>query len=413
MKTPKIVNGMNHIDDDIIVAANQKTSAKPIWARYIAIAAAFILVLGGAIALMPRGQGNAIVALDVNPSMEIEIDASERVVKVEPLNEEAVQVLSDMDLKKVDLNVAVNAIIGSMLKNGYLSVDQNSILISVDAADEQKAAALQTAIAGDVEKILGQSNINASVISQSYAKDKTVSQKAEENHISVAKATLVERIVAAELKDSQGNLYTYETLAGMKVNELKMLLESKQVAVGGINASGTAQNDSYIGKDAAIELALQHAITDGGPGISQESIKTELDYEHGRMIYDVEFDNGLYEFEYDIDAITGEIIKHECEPHDDKYDHDHGHHDDKYDDDDDDDRLTFDETHITADAAIDAALADANLTRETVRELECEAEMKLGKATYEVSFETKELEYEYLIDAQTGEIIRSEKEPND
>jgi aspartate/methionine/tyrosine aminotransferase len=44
------------------------------------------------------------------------------------------------------VDVAVNAIIGSMLKNGYLSVDENSILVSVKNDDTGKADKLKNTI---------------------------------------------------------------------------------------------------------------------------------------------------------------------------------------------------------------------------------------------------------------------------
>ena len=37
--------------------------------------------------------------------------------------------------------------------------------------------------------------------------------------------------------------------------------------------------------------------------------KVELDYEHGRKIYEIEFYNNGYEYEYDVDAETGRILK--------------------------------------------------------------------------------------------------------
>ena len=47
--------------------------------------------------------------------------------KIRKLNEEGKTILKDMDLEKVDLDVGVNAIIGSMLKNNYITVyDSNT-----------------------------------------------------------------------------------------------------------------------------------------------------------------------------------------------------------------------------------------------------------------------------------------------
>ena len=39
--------------------------------------------------------------------------------------------------------------------------------------------------------------------------------------------------------------------------------------------------------------------------------KVELDFEHGRKIYEIEFYKDGFEYEYDIDAETGAVLKFE------------------------------------------------------------------------------------------------------
>ena len=50
-----------------------------------------------------------------------------------------------------------------------------------------------------------------------------------------------------------------------------------------------------------------------GQPIEKEDVdlvkKVELDYEHGRKIYEIAFYNNGYEYEYDVDAETGRILK--------------------------------------------------------------------------------------------------------
>ena len=54
-----------------------------------------------------------------------------------------------MDLKGDDLNKAMNAIIGSLLKNGYVDQLANSILITVEDKDTQRAASLQEKLSAE------------------------------------------------------------------------------------------------------------------------------------------------------------------------------------------------------------------------------------------------------------------------
>lgn len=99
------------------------------------IAACLCLLLGGGLGLhnyQINRVVDATVSLDVNPSVEIQVNQKERVLKVLPLNEDGRIIVGNMDFTGSDVNVAVNAMIGSMLQNGYLSELTNSILISVD-----------------------------------------------------------------------------------------------------------------------------------------------------------------------------------------------------------------------------------------------------------------------------------------
>ncbi len=64
---------------------------------------------------------DATVYLDVNPAVEMKINRREKVISAEADNRDGHIILEDMDLENVDLDVAVNAVLGSMVKHGYLS----------------------------------------------------------------------------------------------------------------------------------------------------------------------------------------------------------------------------------------------------------------------------------------------------
>lgn len=53
--------------------------------------------------------------------------------------------------------------------------------------------------------------------------------------------------------------------------------------------------------------------TAGVSDAAAEALGIEMDYEDGKMVYDIEFLAGGYEYEYDIDAATGAVLKAEKE----------------------------------------------------------------------------------------------------
>ena len=66
--------------------------------------------------------------------------------------------------------------------------------------------------------------------------------------------------------------------------------------------------ESKISKADAEAIALNHA------GLSPEvvsGLRTKYDYDDGRYVYDVEFYANGFEYSYEIDAFTKEILKSE------------------------------------------------------------------------------------------------------
>ncbi len=434
-KNEKIFQAINNIDDNMIYNAvnDVPVKKKPVWFKWASMAAVLALVVVGAAAanqFTANSQVAAVIALDVNPSIEIEVNRNEQVMAVHPLNKDAEIVIGDMNLKKVDLDVAVNALVGSMLKNGYLSVDQNSIMVSVDSGDANKAAALQKQVSDSIATLMDENKINASLITQTY--DKAADNKqAATNGISAAKSALISKVLNSNLADAKGNPYSYERLAAMSVNELKNILESKHVRVNGITSSGTASNQAYIGEDAAFASAYTHA------GVNKNAVtakKCEMDFDDGVMLYELEFYVNAAEYDYEINAVTGAIIDFERDMHNDygknnavnnkpvnqnvsqvKADNTPAKQNNgpaKVDN-------TPAKPNNTSDNYIGKAAANAiaykaaGVDAASVFDASCELDMERGKAVYEVEFDTKAYEYQYEIDAVTGNIIEYEKEVND
>ena len=65
-----------------------------------------------------------------------------------------------------------------------------------------------------------------------------------------------------------------------------------------------------IGAEKAINIALEHA------GLSAENVtftKTELDWEDGRAVYEIEFTSSLTEYEYKVSAADGAVLEYEID----------------------------------------------------------------------------------------------------
>ena len=149
MNKNKMAEAVDNLDEKYLVeAANykaKKKNAKPMVMSFMAMAACLVLLLG--IGVVRNRQMNtvqdaeaaAIVSIDVNPSIELTVNKKDKVMSAVALNEDAKVVLSDMNLKNVDLDIALNAIMGALLKNGYLDEVYNAINICVEEDDAERA----------------------------------------------------------------------------------------------------------------------------------------------------------------------------------------------------------------------------------------------------------------------------------
>lgn len=347
----------------------------------------------------------AIIALDVNPSVEIKIDAEERVIEAAAVNADGKAILGDMDLVGSKADVAVNALVGAMLQRGYLDELANSILITVEGMSGPEAQALEQKLVAQVQGILDSSAAGGAILSQTLTETAGLKELATAYGISEGKAALIQNIVA------NNTLHTFDELAGLSINELNLI--SQNATVENVNSTGSASDKAYIGHDKAKSIALKDA---GVQEADAYKLSVELDYEHGVMVYEVEFDVGGYEYEYDVDAASGEILWRESE-RDDDYHHD-GHTQQPA-------ATAKPGTGQSQPAASQSgdvigkekakaiALSHAGLSESQVYKLKCELDRDDGKVLYEVEFKADGYEYEYDIDAANGDILKWDKDWDD
>lgn len=159
--------------------------------------------------------------------------------------------------------------------------------------------------------------------------------------------------------------------------------------------SGTSS--SYISVDRAKEIAL----TDAGLTVGNAVfLKVKLEREDGRYQYDVEFYSGTTEYDYEIDAVTGKILSTDREL---------------------DDFIvpigasdsSPSSGTISADRAKEIALADAGVRANNAVFKKVELDRDDGRLEYEVEFYAGSMEYEYEINAETGNIISRDIESRD
>ena len=369
-----------------VIPMTTKKTTKRRWTSLIAACLAVMLLGGGGLFYQRANAVASVVSLDVNPSIELKVNRSEKVLVCTPLNEDAKAILADMssgaDLKGAKLDVAVNAIVGSLVRNGYLDSISSAIMISVEDKDTARAEKLQRELTSTVDGVLQTSESRASVLTQTLTQDAGLTQQARENSISTGKAALVNRVLAlnATLK--------FDALAKLSVEELKDLAEAGAPAMP-------------IGKDAAAYAVEQYAGTTALDSVTAE-VDSELD--ESTAHYEVEMHTAWGEFEYLVDAYTGKVLSGQKDL-----------------------LATAPAGDATAKPSAPSgtvqdigyakaksiALNHAGLSENEAYDMEIELDDEDGTLVYEVAFKSGGMEYSYEINAATGAILKHETEIDD
>lgn len=306
----------NQLNDIIVACENEEvnhvevmnnfTSRRSWHKPILALAMAFVLGFGG-YSLYTTHLNQIVesqIGLDVNPSLEIQLNRNDKVVGVIAGNKEAEEIIGDMDFRGSDLKVTVNALIGSMLRNGYLSELRNSILVTVENNDPAKAKLLQEELMKEIDEILESDLFKGSVLAQTIKEDRRIKDLSTEYKISVGKAQLIDEIV------NENPVYTFADLAKLSINDLNILNAKSNKEKTELLQSGEASKKEYLTEDEAFAAAYKHA------GIKESDVvsKTiEIDYDKGVMVYEIEFYTSNGEYDVELNAKTGEILEYQKE----------------------------------------------------------------------------------------------------
>lgn len=295
-----------HSEQDRMVPMNftpKKHRRKSYLQSYIAAAAILLLMVNVGVSMLKVREANrteTIIGLDVNPSIELAVNGQNRVISATAINEDADKVLEGMDLSGATTEVAVNAVLGSMLKLGYLDENSNSILVSVDNKDEESSREIETRLVEDINETLQSYSVDAAILSQTVTTaDDTISQTATDYEISQGRTVLIQKII------ENNPDYTFEELSQLTINELNLLLSSQRVEVQNVTTTGVASETSYIGQDAATEAVFSVI------AVTREQVTdlyADIDVLNARMVYGISFLYGGLIYSYDVDALTGEIV---------------------------------------------------------------------------------------------------------
>ena len=166
------------------------------------------------------------------------------------------------------------------------------------------------------------------------------------------------------------------------------------LVIGGVAMAGNAGH-SFAATPKGL-LTMEEAKAIAVKSVGGKVTEIELDREKSGDIYEVEVKSKGVEYDLDIDAKTGKVLRTEKDDND----------NDDFDNDDSDDKVIVpDGKFITEKAAIKIAMKQA---KGTVTEIELDEED--GRVIYEIEIEDGKYDYDFDIDAISGEVLKFEKD---
>lgn len=333
------------------------------WQRLAAACVLLVLCAGGIFSWLWFST-KAVVSIDVNPSVALSLNRFEYVIDTQAGNTDGADVLDDLSLKNLKLSTALDALMGAMSRKGYLD-DQAQISVFVDGSDDDFNRELYDEITDDLAHLAPDA---VTQVGESATNEQTTEQPAGNEQTT-------EQPSAEQTTEQPANDQTTEQPA------------AEQPITG-----QQPQQSTSITEEQAKEIAANHA----GVAVADLTFHSvSLEEDDGRRVYDVEFYSGSTEYDYEIDAATGDILSYDNDVENFSIPQQQG---------------TATGSYIGEDAAKAAALQRAGLTEDQVRWEKCELDEDDGRFSYELEFSSGQHEYECEVEAFTGEILNFEQD---
>lgn len=264
-------------DDTVINFAQEVQKRRSPLKAVLSAAAALLLIVGAAGLYANLSADRYIVAVDVNPAVELRVNGFDRISAVTLKNDDAKALIDEKDLKGKTVSDAVDTLTEKLCGDGYLNENSNGVLVSVHGGDD----ALCSKIVGSVGKATERAGFNYAVLYQSLDDDAD------------GKAELIAKL------DGRLENFNTEELNKLSVQELIFLAESldslpdKTELYGKLNgylSAEDAKHDAGVDSASATQSIIRYA-----EQLAYEIVYTENGTTH----------------KYVVSASTGKVLAHE------------------------------------------------------------------------------------------------------
>ena len=270
-----------HEDDTVIDFTQEVKKRRSPLKAVLSAAAALLLIVGAAGLYTNLSADRYIVAVDVNPSVELSVNGLDRISAVTLKNDDAKALIDEASLKGKRVSDAVDTLTEKLCGDGYLTKNCNGVLVSVRSTKSTSDEALRPKIVDSVQKATQRAGFNYAVLYQQL--DKGTDGKAE---------------LIAKLDGRLENFNT-EELNKLSVQELIFLAESLNYMPDNTKLYGKL--NGYCSASEAKRNA----------GLERTSAKPNLVRFDKQLAYEIVYSEDGVTHRCIVSASTGKVLSHE------------------------------------------------------------------------------------------------------
>jgi len=229
-----------YFEDDIVKATKSKVHRHNNFIKAFGSIAALFLLVFTFFNTMKYEQAYAIVSLDINPSIQMEVDSNKKVLKVEGVNDDG-KAMDFADIKGLDIDEGIQQIKGKLVEKKYLDTN-NEVLVGVAFTNNEDNSIYEESLKEAIRSTFNTEDIT-------YVKaDKNEVEEAKTEGISLGRYKAKESIsVNQEAKSNIGKAPVKEITALIKDKENVIQWDAKDEktsAVPEINTKPAVKNDN-------------------------------------------------------------------------------------------------------------------------------------------------------------------------
>lgn len=304
------------------------------------------------------------------------------------------------------LTLLVGCVESNVPETGYDAAGQSEVTQDVvsNAGEEDTGATNKTDAADSREDIISESDAKSIALTKADVKADDVSrleidldydndQKRWEYEVDF----YVEKVeYEVDIDATNGKVLLFKK-DDNTVSKATKATEKSAAKTKATTASDSNSSSDLISKSRAKEIALDKANVKASE-ISRYRIKTDYDDDRNRWEYEIDFYVGNVEYDVTIDAVKGTVVEFERDEDEEKKA-----------------TATTEPTFVSKDDVKSIALLCAGVKESKVSDYEAELDYDddSQRWEYEVTFSVGRIEYDVLVDAETGELIHWEKEIDD